>query len=205
MNRRGALAAMHAAFPARPALANMAGDEGIFPASPEALARLKPVIDGGTVTFGGQTHPADGNTGMIVATREKAREMSADGAIEIRIAGFGQARTEKGFMPHAPVLASNRALADAGIALDDIAAVKTHNPFAVNDIVFCRETGFDIARMNNYGCSLIWGHPQGPTGLRAICELIEELAIRGGGYGLFNGCAAGDSAMAVVIDVREPQ
>jgi acetyl-CoA acetyltransferase len=104
-------------------------------------------------------------------------------------------------MPAAPVPAARRALADAGIALDRIDAVKSHNPFAVNDIVFCRETGWDIARMNNFGCSLVWGHPQGPTGLRAIIELIEELVARGGGTGLFHGCAAGDTAMAVVIEV----
>jgi acetyl-CoA acetyltransferase len=55
--------------------------------------------------------------------------------------------------------------------------------------------------MNNYGCTLVWGHPQAPMGIRAIIELIEELVIRGGGKGLFTGCAAGDSAMAVVIDV----
>jgi acetyl-CoA acyltransferase len=187
----------------RKTVATMAGDEGVFETTREGLNRLKPVVEGGTVTFGGQTHPADGNTGMIVTTRERAKEISADKGIEIRIAGFGQARTEKGFMPHAPVLASQKALDNAGISLDDVTAVKTHNPFAVNDIVFCRETGFDVAKMNNYGCSLIWGHPQGPTGLRAVCELIEELAIRGGGYGLFNGCAAGDSSMALVLEVRD--
>ena len=58
-----------------------------------------------------------------------------------------------------------------------------------------------LDRMNNYGCSLVWGHPQGPTGLRCVIELIEELAILGGGWGLFTGCAAGDSAMAVVVKV----
>ena len=58
-------------------------------------------------------------------------------------------------------------------------------------------------KMNNFGCSLIWGHPQGPTGMRSIIELIEELAMRGGGYGLFEGCAAGDSAMACVIQVSD--
>jgi acetyl-CoA acetyltransferase len=79
--------------------------------------------------------------------------------------------------------------------------VKSHNPFALNDIVFSRETGFPLERMNNYGCSLVWGHPQGPTGLRAIIELIEELALRGGGIGLFHGCAAGDTAMAVVLEI----
>jgi acetyl-CoA acetyltransferase family protein len=187
----------------RKTVATMTGDEGVFETTRDGLNTLKPVVPGGTVTFGSQTHPADGNTAMIVTTREKAREMSSNPSIEIRLAGFGQARTDKAFMPHAPVPASQRALANAGISLDDVTAVKTHNPFAVNDIVFCRETGFDITRMNNYGCSLIWGHPQGPTGLRAICELIEELVIRGGGYGLFNGCAAGDSSVAAVIEIRD--
>ena len=56
--------------------------------------------------------------------------------------------------------------------------------------------------MNNYGSSLIWGHPQGPTGMRSVIELIEELVLRGGGTGLFSGCAAGDSAMALVLRVR---
>src|SRR5216683_1797674 len=96
---------------------------------------------------------------------------------------------------------SPRALEAAGLGIAQIAAVKSHNPFALNDIVFSRETGFPLARMNNFGCSLVWGHPQGPTGLRAIIELIEELALRGGGIGLFHGCAAGDTAMAVVLEV----
>jgi acetyl-CoA acetyltransferase len=79
--------------------------------------------------------------------------------------------------------------------------VKTHNPFAVNDIVLSRALGFPVEKMNNYGSPLIWGHPQAPTALRCIIELIEELVILGGGYGLFTGCAAGDSSMAVVIKV----
>jgi acetyl-CoA acetyltransferase len=106
-------------------------------------------------------------------------------------------------MPQAPVPAARRALDQAERRVDDMAAIKSHNPFAVNDIVFARETGADLMRMNNHGCSLIWGHPQGPTGLRAIIELVEELVDRGGGYGLFQGCAAGDTAMAVVLEVSE--
>jgi acetyl-CoA acetyltransferase len=57
--------------------------------------------------------------------------------------------------------------------------------------------------MNNFGCSLIYGHPQGPTGLRLIIELIEELVMRGGGCGLFQGCAAGDTGMAVIVEVTD--
>ena len=176
-------------------------DEGIFATNAEGLARLKPVKPGGTVTFGAQTHPADGNAGMIVTTREFAREVSLDPAIVIELLGFGQARVEKGHMPMAPAPAALVALANAGLTIKDVTAVKTHNPFAVNDIAFARELGFPLEKMNNYGCSLIWGHPQGPTGLRSVMELIEELVLTGGGVGLFSGCAAGDSGMAVVLRV----
>jgi len=185
----------------RKSVGGLAGDEGIHETTEEGLRRLKPLREGGTVTYGAQTHPADGNCGLVVATRERARELSLDTAIAIRLRGFGQARVERAYMPLAPVPAARRALEAAGLGIAQIAAVKSHNPFALNDIVFSRETGFPLARMNNFGCSLVWGHPQGPTGLRAIIELIEELALRGGGIGLFHGCAAGDTAMAVVLEV----
>lgn len=179
----------------------LTADEGIFPTTAEGLAKLKPVKPGGTHSFGTQTHPADGNAGMIVTTREQARELATDAAIEIELLGFGQARVEKGYMPLAPVPAAQAALKQAGLAIDKVDAVKSHNPFAANDIAFARQTGFPLAKMNNYGCSLIWGHPQGPTGLRSTMELIEELVLRGGGVGLFTGCAAGDSGMALVLRV----
>jgi acetyl-CoA acetyltransferase len=179
----------------------LCGDDGIFATTAEGLARLKTVKPNGTVTFGSQTHPADGNAGAIVTTREIAREVSLDPKIVIELLGFGQARVEKGHMPMAVAPASAAALKNAGLTMKQVDAVKTHNPFAVNDIAFARETGFPLEKMNNYGCSLIWGHPQGPTGLRSVIELIEELTLRGGGIGLFGGCAAGDSGMALVLRV----
>ena len=177
------------------------GDEGISHSTPEGLAVLKPVAPGGTVTFGGQTHPADGNAALVVTTREQARELATDPKIAVRLHGFGMARAELAYMPEATVPAAQRALAQAGRSIGQIAAVKTHNPFALNDIFFARSTGIDWRTINNYGCSLGWGHPQAPMGTRAIIELIEELALRGGGFGLFTGCAAGDTAMAVVLEV----
>jgi len=181
----------------------LASDEGAFGTTAESLAKLKPVKPNGTVTFGGQTHPADGNAGMIVTTKERAAELAQDKFIEVQLLGFGQARVEKGHMPMAPVPAALAALKAADFEINDIDAVKTHNPFAVNDIVFARDTGFPVERMNNYGSSLIFGHPQGPTGMRSVIELIEELALRGGGNGLFTGCAAGDTAMAMVLNVSD--
>jgi acetyl-CoA acetyltransferase len=82
------------------------GDEGIHPTTREGLERLKPVREGGTVTYGGQTHPADGNAAVVVASRE----LSAHPEIEIRLAGFGLARTDKAYMPQAPIAAARRAL-----------------------------------------------------------------------------------------------
>jgi acetyl-CoA acetyltransferase len=185
----------------RKTVAALAGDEGVNVSTPAGLAALKPVNAGGTVTYGAQTHPADGNAGLIVAHADKARELTRNPNIVVRLLGFGQARAEVAYMPEATVPAAMNALKRAGKTMAQIDAIKTHNPFAVNDIFFSRQTGCDLAKMNNFGCSLVWGHPQAPMGTRSIIELIEELAIRGGGTGLFAGCAAGDTAMAVVLDV----
>ena len=181
----------------------LAGDEGVHPTSAAKLATLKPVVAGGTVTYGMQTHPADGTAAIILTTPERARDLSSDPAIEIRIRGYGQARVDRGYMPEAPVPAARAALEAAGVSIADIAAIKSHNPFVINDIVFARAFNIDVMTMNNFGCSLVWGHPQGPTGLRGVIELIEELVMRGGGLGLFHGCAAGDTAMAVVLSVTD--
>lgn len=179
----------------------LAGDEGPRSSTREGLAQLGPVVKGGTVTFGGQTYPADGNAGIVLATAERARSLSRNPAIRVRLLGFGQARVSLAMMPEAPLPAAERALTQAGVAMRDLRAIKTHNPFAVNDIFFARATGIPVERFNNYGCSLVWGHPQAPMGTRAVIELIEELVALGGGRGLFTGCAAGDSAMAVVLEV----
>jgi len=177
------------------------GDEGVFPTTAEGLARLKPAIEGGTVTFGTQTYPADGNAGLVVTTRDQAAELSKDANVVVRVISYGQGRADKGFMPMANLPASRQALKRAGITMQEVKAVKTHNPFAVNDVYFAREMGIEVSAMNNFGSSLVWGHPQAPTGARLIIELIEELVLAGGGYGLFTGCAAGDTASAVIVKV----
>jgi acetyl-CoA acetyltransferase family protein len=185
----------------RKVINTITGDEGVFPTTTEGLAKLKPAMEGGTVTFGTQTYPADGNVGVIVTTKEKAAELSKDRSVTVRFISFGQGRAEKGFMAMANVPASRQALERAGLSMKDIKSVKTHNPFAANDIYFAKKMEIDIAAMNRFGSSLVWGHPQAPTGARLIIELIEELVLAGGGYGLFTGCAAGDTAFASVVKV----
>jgi len=150
-------------------------DEGIHETTAEGLAALTPTVEGGVVTFGSQTHPADG------------------------AAGF--ARADKARMPKAATTAAVKALSDAGLAWSDVAIVTTHNPFAINDLWFAQQTGFALEKMNPFGCSLVYGHPQAPTGMRGIVELVEALRLRGGGVGVFTGCAAGDTGAALVVRV----
>jgi len=185
----------------RKTVAMVEGDEGVFPTTADGLARLRPVQPNGTVTFGTQTYPADGNTSLVITTQERAKELSRDPNITIQILSYAEARAKRGYMAMSIVPAAQQALSKAGVGIGDIKAIKTHTPFAVNDVYFCREMGIKLEDMNNYGCSLVWGHPQGPTGARLIIELIEEVVLLGGGYGLFDGCAAGDTAAAVVVKV----
>lgn len=181
-------------------IATLETDEGIFATTAEGLAKLRPVMPEGTITFGSQTHPADGAAGLVVGTKERAKAWSG-GDEPIQLVSYGVARVEKGFMAKAVVPAAQRAVEAAGIGMSDVSVIKTHNPFAVNDIYLARQLGLDAGTFNNNGSSLIYGHPQGPTGARLIAEACEEARMSGGGWVLFAGCAAGDTAAAVVLKV----
>jgi len=176
-------------------------DAGVRPAEAETIASLAPTLHGGVTTGASQTHPADGAAGVVLTTEPVARRLGRDGGI-VRLLGAGATRVGKAEMPKAPVPAARAALEAAGLRFDQVDLVTTHNPFAVNDLWLNRETGIDLERMNRYGSSLVYGHPQAPTGARAIAELIEALAERGGGVGLFTGCAAGDTGAALVVQVE---
>ena len=132
---------------------------------------------------------------------DKAKELSDDPAIEIKVVSYGFARVKPAFMPAAPVPAAEMALANAGLKIGEMKAIKSHNPFAANDLNFARKMAVDVMKMNNYGCSMIYGHPQAPTAGRTIIEMWEEMVLLGGGYCLFTGCAAGDTAAAMIFKV----
>ena len=176
-------------------------DEGVMETTAEGLAALRPVVPGGVHTFGAQTHPADGHCAITVATREKAKELSADPDVEIQVISYGYARTKPAYMAAAVFPAVQMALDNANITVNEVKAIKTHNPFAANDIHLAQHLNIDVNSINNYGCSLIYGHPQGPTAGRLIIEGIEEVVMAGGGFMLFAGCAAGDTAAALLVKV----
>lgn len=177
-------------------------DEGVTPSTKEGLAKLRPITPGGILSFGAQTHPADGNAGVFVAAREIADEISEDASVTIQIISYGYARVQKAHMPAAPVPASRMALSDADLSIKDMSVIKTHNPFVVNDLYFAKEFDIDPKEMNNYGSSMIFGHPQGPTATRLIIEGIEETVMKGGGYMLWTGCAAGDCGAAIILKIN---
>ena len=114
--------------------------QGIRFSTAEGLANLAPVLPDGTVTYGGQTHPADGNAAIVVADAGRAGELSRDHNIRVKLHGFGSARAQLAHMPEAPIPAAQNALQAAGTTIDKMDAIKTHSPFAVNDVLFSRQT-----------------------------------------------------------------
>ncbi len=155
------------------------------------------------ITPGGQTHAADGMATLLVTDMDKALELSSRPEIDIQIVAKVEVRTGPSYMPEAPAFAVRKLLDNTGLTMDDIAVVKNHNPFAVNDAIFTKVMNYDWHKMNNTGCSLVYGHPQGPTLTRIVIEALEEAVSLGGGYVLVFGCAAGDVGIATIFKVTE--
>lgn len=155
------------------------------------------------VTSGTQTHASDGMACLLVTNKEKAKQLSPRPEIDIRFIAKAELRVQPGLMAEAPALAVQKLLKRTGLTMEDIAVAKNHNPFAVNDVIFTKVTGYDWRKLNNNGCPLVWGHPQGPTLTRVVIEALEEAVDLGGGYVLIFGCAAGDIAIAGLFQVTE--
>lgn len=174
-------------------------DTGVRQVALEALRAMNELDT--CVTGGGQTHPSDGIATLLVTSTDKAAELSRMPEVDIRLIAKTDVRTGPGLMPEAPTLAVQKLLRETGVTMDDIAVVKSHNPFSVNDAVFSRVMGHDWRKMNRTGCSLVWGHPQGPTMVRIVIEALEEAVELGGGLALVMGCAAGDVGIAALFEV----
>ena len=153
------------------------------------------------VTSGTQTHASDGMACLLVTSKEKAQELSPRPEIDIQFLAKREVRTSPSLMPEAPGFAVQKVLEKTGLTMDDMAVVKNHNPFAVNDVIFSKMLDYDWRNMNKTGSSLVWGHPQGPTLTRILVEALEEAVSLGGGPVLVFGCAAGDVGIAAVFQV----
>ncbi len=172
----------------------IAEDVGVRMLSLDTLRAL-PELDT-CVTSAGQTHPSDGVATLLLTSPEKAEELSSRPEIAIRLIAKVDVRTGPGLMPEAPSLAVQKLLRQTGVGIEQIAVIKSHNPFTVNDAIFSKLSGVDWRKFNCTGSSLVWGHPQGPTLTRLTIEALEEAVSIGGGYALVMGCAAGDVGIA---------
>jgi acetyl-CoA acetyltransferase len=155
------------------------------------------------VTAGMQTHASDGMATLLVTTSDKAKELSPRPEIDIQFVAKAEVRTLPALMPEAPTLAVQKLLARTELTMADMAVIKSHNPFAVNDAILAKVMKHDWQKVNNTGCSLVWGHPQGPTLTRMLIEGLEEAVDLGGGLVMLLGCAAGDVGMAALFSVTE--
>ncbi|UCE25165.1 MAG: hypothetical protein JSU74_03715, partial [Candidatus Zixiibacteriota bacterium] len=180
-------------------LGRIDSDAGVRMLTMDGL-RAMPELDT-CVTGGTQTHASDGMATLLVTTREKAREISPRPEIDIQFVAKTEMRTFPSLMPEAPSLAVQQLLERTGLTMADMTVVKNHNPFAVNDVIFAKVLKYDWKKMNETGCPLVWGHPQGPTLTRVIIEAFEEAVDLGGGYVLIFGCAAGDIGIAAIFKV----
>jgi acetyl-CoA acetyltransferase len=151
------------------------------------------------VTGGTQTHASDGMATLLVTHKDRIADFSPRPEIDISFVAKIEVRAQPSLMPEAPALAVQKLLTRTGIKMSDMVVVKNHNPFAVNDAIFARVLNYDWHKMNNTGCPLVWGHPQGPTLTRVLIESFEEAVSVGGGYVLVFGCAAGDIGIAAIF------
>lgn len=181
-------------------LGTIGSDLGVKKISLETLRSMRELDS--CVTGGTQTHAADGMATIIVCSKDKAKEISKKPEVEISFVGKTEVRAGASCMPEAPALAVQKLLAQTNLEMKDMAVVKDHNPFAVNDAVFSKVMNYDWKKMNNTGCPLVWGHPQGPTLTRVTIEALEEAVDLGGGYVLVFGCAAGDVGIAAIFKVQ---
>lgn len=175
-------------------------DIGVKKINPDSLRSMRELDS--CVTGGTQTHAADGMATLLVCNESQERELSRDRKIHISFVGKSEVRTLPSLMPEAPAFAVQKLLSDKGIKMKDISVVKSHNPFAVNDVIFSRVLEYDWKKMNQTGSPLVFGHPQGPTLTRVLIEALEEAVGLGGGYVLVCGCAAGDVGIAALFYVN---
>jgi acetyl-CoA acetyltransferase len=176
-------------------------DAGVRQLTMDGLRKMRELDT--CVTSGTQTHASDGMATLLVTNPEKAAELSPRPEIDIQFVSKAELRTLPSLMPEAPALTVQKLLQESGLTMNDMVVVKNHNPFAVNDAIFAKVLDYDWHKMNNTGCPLVWGHPQGPTLTRVLIEALEEAVELGGGYALVFGCAAGDVGIAAILKVAE--
>lgn len=175
----------------------------------ERLAALKPIMGrsdpDATVTAGNASGQNDGAAVCIVTHPEKAAEL---GLVPFaRLVSWSVAGVAPETMGIGPVPATRKALARAGLTLDEIDLIELNEAFAAQALAVIEEWGLPdgLERVNVHGSGISLGHPIGATGGRIMTTLLRELRRRGARYGLETMCIGGGQGMAAVFENVEPR
>ena len=165
----------------------------------EALARLKPVFHAkGTVTAGNSSQTSDGASAALVMSESRARQHSF--TPKARFVSFAAAGVPPDIMGIGPVVTIPKALAMAGLKLDDMDVIELNEAFAVQALAVIRLAHLDPARINPNGGAVALGHPLGATGARLVATLLRELDRRQARYGMVTMCVGGGQGAAGILE-----
>jgi acetyl-CoA C-acetyltransferase len=164
----------------------------------EALASLKPVREGGTITAGVSSQISDGASAVLIASEQAVRDHGLKPRARIHYL------TVRGDSPimmlTAPIPATRHALEKTGLKLSDIGLVEINEAFASVALAWAKELDADLSRVNVNGGAIALGHPLGATGTKLMTTLLYELERSGGRYGLQTMCEGGGLANVTIIE-----
>lgn len=166
----------------------------------ERLAKLKPAFrEGGSVTAGNASPYSDGAAAVLMMSADRARELGLKPLA--RFVTFAVAGVEPDVMGVGPAKAVPKALARAGISLDQINLIEFNEAFAAQVLAVMRDLGMKEEKVNVNGGAIALGHPLGATGAKLTTQLVHELARRGGGTGMVTMCIGGGMGAAGIFEV----
>ncbi|MCG2867598.1 MAG: acetyl-CoA C-acetyltransferase [Vulcanisaeta sp.] len=164
----------------------------------EALSKLPPVFKPGGVITAGNSAPLNSGASLVVLmSGRKVRELGVKPLA--KIVSLGWAAVDPSIMGEGPVPASRKALAKAGLRVDDIDLWEINEAFAVVTLNAIKELGIDENRVNIKGGAIAIGHPLGATGARLVGTLARQLQLYGKEYGLATACVGGGQGYAIII------
>ena len=175
-------------------------DEGPRASSIDALAKLKPVFAmGGSVTAGNSSQTSDGAAFVLVMSERMVKELNLEPVA--RLASYSVVGVEPRIMGIGPVDAIPKAIAAAGLKLNDIKLFELNEAFASQSIAVIRETGLDPSLVNVNGGAIALGHPLGCTGAKLSVQIMNELKKRQQKYGVVTMCVGTGQGAAGVIEM----